>query len=546
MKNITVSLKGNPNADIIGQEFTGKGKKLNPNAYFMPLGHSDGNHYFYRKDSSHIIKATSFTVTQLLNIAPLKFWEDNYFGTRSIDWIWAQNDLIQSSIAAGPFDSHRIRGTGVWRDQSKNIVNTGEHLIVDGKKTNQADLSSYFIYVKTSKMFSDLHKNPLSAEEGKLLTGVTEAFNWQNPGDGRLLAGWVFIARIVGALTIHPHIWVTGGKGTGKSTLLGMIGKILGPEQGKLSVIGASTEAGIRQSIKCNSIPVVFDEFEQEGKRSQARIDSIIELLRSAWSTTEGKVIKGSANGDSVEYSLNFSALVSSIRVRLQNDADRSRFSVLELLTHDSNPAKAAELNAAIANITPEWAERFLSRGCSMIENIIKCQDIFSQAIAGRTSQRHGQQLGTLLAGWWCLENDGIVTGEQALRVCQDFLEFNEPEQDVTDEQECLTHLMTTAILFRTASDTFEQSIEYVIDNPEDQATPINILKTMYGIKLKDGFVLIAHRNAELSKIYRETRWADNWSLSLKRLKGALIKEGESFGGRKNKSRAVAIPANLI
>ena len=45
---------------------------------------------------------------------------------------------------------------------------------------------------------------------------LAQQFQWDVQASGMLLAGWVALAPICGALDWRPHIWLTGGAGTGK------------------------------------------------------------------------------------------------------------------------------------------------------------------------------------------------------------------------------------------------------------------------------------------------------------------------------------------
>ena len=44
--------------------------------------------------------------------------------------------------------------------------------------------------------------------------------------------------------------------------------------------MGATTEAGLRQTICCDAVPVVFDEAESNEKGDQQRMQAILSLAR--------------------------------------------------------------------------------------------------------------------------------------------------------------------------------------------------------------------------------------------------------------------------
>ena len=80
-----------------------------------------------------------------------------------------------------------------------------------------------------------------------------------------LLAGWVALAPTCGCLDWRPHIWLTGGAGTGKSLIHRFISPLL-HDMG-VPVSGNTTEAGLRQTLKSDALPVVFDEAESMKKQ---------------------------------------------------------------------------------------------------------------------------------------------------------------------------------------------------------------------------------------------------------------------------------------
>ena len=96
-------------------------------------------------------------------------------------------------------------------------------------------------------------------------------------------------------------ISLIGSSGSGKSTLLSDFTK---PLLGELetSVLGSSTEAGLRQNLGSDAIPVLMDEAEQAQARDEERIQAVMELARASSSETGSKTLKGTASGTGQEY----------------------------------------------------------------------------------------------------------------------------------------------------------------------------------------------------------------------------------------------------
>ena len=97
-----------------------------------------------------------------------------------------------------------------------------------------------------------------------------------------------------GALKWRPHIWLTGSAGTGKSWVFkNVVRRLLG--ETALAVQGETSEAGLRQTLGHDALPVVFDEADIDDRRSADRIQNILTLMRSASTDDGGLLLKGSA-----------------------------------------------------------------------------------------------------------------------------------------------------------------------------------------------------------------------------------------------------------
>jgi putative DNA primase/helicase len=312
-----------------------------------------------------------------------------------------------------------------------------------------------------------------------------------------------------------------------------LIAPALGSPKGKIHLHGSSTEAGIRQTIKSSSLPVIFDEFETTGELSKIRVQNLVELLRVSWSASQGKIVKGSAGGNAVEFELAFPALVSSVRVNLDNDADRSRFSVLELKPHGNDTVRWREVERLMSMIDSDYGDSLFARSTRLVNVIRESQKVLGTVLAGRVSQRYGQQVGTLLAGFWSLEHDTPISESESVNLINELdLKYEIEDSKLTDEQECLHHLLTWKLSFRKPNgDLSETTIERILQsNTYVTEYELDGLKN-YGLVLKQKVLWVSNAHAELEKIYGKTRWANQWSRSLIRLPDAK-KTTIGSGGR--------------
>ena len=387
-------------------------------------------------------------------------------------------------------------------------------MIVDGESRKPHDIESEFHYTTTRRLPIGKKREPLDVQEAEKLLKALELFSWEKRGSALLLAGWVAQARLSGALPIRPHVWLTGPKASGKSTVLKFVMTCLGSSKGYLKVQGGTTAAGIRQSLQADSIPVVYDEFEVlEGNHE---LERIMGLFRQSWSYTDARIVKGTADGVAHSFCTNFSALVGGIRVHFPNDADRSRFTVLELKAHDSDLAQQRRIEDYLAGFDKEWGERLFLRSIKMIPVIKESAKILQSMITSKINQRFGAQLGALLAAGYSLLSDNVIPKSEAELALQE-VDFEDEAVEVCekDEEHCLDWLLTKRIRVGGGSEAREKTIRRIIHDGNDYE-----LKELqsYGLRYSvEGNLAVAYRHTELQRLYQGTRWK-SWARSLRRL----------------------------
>jgi putative DNA primase/helicase len=506
--------------DTVREQLTKNDVQPEPTG-FIPLGSDGENYYFFKPKSRSIINTRGFSETFMYELMPLEHWESAYANKRGVNWAQAKSDIIQASIAVGFFDEETVRGAGVWLDNNRIVVNTTDG--IDGEQ-----IKSSYTYIHTSKKIPSLHKKPLLTSETKHLLRACEALNWQDFKSSKLLAGWIAISRIAGALPVRPHVWLTGGAGNGKSTIMEkLVQPALGGKQALVYCNVGTTSAGIRQEMGRDSVPLIFDEFETNSENTKETIAACIELFRQSWSMSGGSVVKGSSVGTAKNYSMNMAALVTSIRVGLDNDADRSRFSVLELLPHNSDNEKWSMIASLLEPITTEYGDRLFSRMVKMIPVVMENYKIYSDALASIVNRRFGQQVGMLLAGWSALEMDTPVSASDAKDEVDKFIptETDKKESaEASDAIECLNHLLEWPVRTRQGID--KTISQLMLGDPEDRkyletlgilVKPAEICPTTKKMK-SEAEIFIAKRHSVLiGLVFRKTSWQKTYARSIMR-----------------------------
>lgn len=532
------------------------------NPHFRFLGYiNDGGrplHCFYALGSKLIVKLTTTQMTKssLMDLAPLSFWEHRFFAKKGFDVDAATNWLSQASTAHGIFSSKHIRGRGAWFDDNRTVVHSGSHIMVDGQMMQLGAIRTRYIYEIGEPLgFSD--SAPLQAAQSSKLVEVLNLLNWERDVNAYLLAGWCVVAPICGALKWRPHVWITGGAGTGKSWVFKEIVRRLLGETG-LAVQGETSEAGLRQSLGHDALPVVFDEAEAEDKRSQERIQTILTLMRSASADDGGVMAKGSAGGNAVTYRIRSCFAFASIGVNLSQQSDRSRVTILGLRRlQDDDPVKAERWTKLqhLYNevITDEFVQRLQARTLSMVPIIIRNAQTFANAAASVIgAQRTGDQLGALLAGAYSLYSSKVISFEDAVKWVADRDWSEEKSLDGTrDETVLFSHLMEQLTQVETTFGKLERQVGELLqiaagyhDDLITTDTAASRLRRL-GFKIDAGYIVISDSANEIRRMLMNTPWTKNHHRILRRLEGSKLYKSTKFASG-IQTRAVGVPYTLL
>ncbi len=523
----------------------------------------DGDAFFYMPDRGQQIvslTASSHSKNNLMRLAPLQMWESAYPSKSGADWDCAVNALLQRSQALPKFDPRRIRGRGCWIDGHDVVFHAGDRLVVNGDEVDIPRFHSAVraIYEGALEIPVDSGTVATNAEAARIIA-LCEALSWERPLYGKLLAGWLAIAPVCGALAWRPHLWVTGPSGSGKSWT---VSNIIQPLVGRTAVHvqGNTSEAGIRQALGSDALPVVFDEAESEDRASQVRFDRVLELARQASTETGAGIVKGTANGGSVTYLIRSCFLFASIGVAAVKKADVSRVTVLPL-RKNTGPFAQQEFE----DIKRQWretigqagyCERIRSRSLRYAKVIRANAETFSQvAVEFTGDKRSADQIGTLLAGAFSLTSPREITSDAARdwMAKQDWTGFRSEEID-NDENQCLAHLFAAVVRYdingHGETKSVSELISEIAEIPEnamlegDRTRRDELKKVLirHGLRFSGGRLYVANRHQLLERIFQDTPWAGaKWRQQVERMPNAERHEVMNFGPHV-RQRAVSVP----
>ena len=520
--------------------------KPSQGGYFTPLGFDQEGFYYLPRNTGQVVRLprSAHTGTNLVSIAPLSYWESLYAGKKEgVNWTWAAASLFEQQAAVGVYDPERVRGRGAWVDDGRVIFHLGDRLIVDGQPVSVLSPPPTRYFYEQARHLDGPGPIPLGDAEAFRIRCIAERFRWEVPASAHFLLGWLVLAPVCGALNWRPHIWLTGGAGTGKTTILKAF---LRPLLGGVvqSATGGTTEAGLRGTLKSDAIPVVFDEFEQNEQKDKLIVQNVLALARIA-SSEGGKIYKGTTSGGATSFEIRSMFCVSSINVSLIQKADIDRFCVLGLRKDTMEKNEWLEFEREIAAVASiDNGKALIHRTLLNLPTIIQNARVLAQALGRRFGQRFGDQHGTLLAGAWSLEAGG--GGLLDLAMADQWLDqmdwqHQQPDTAEADEIKCRDTILQQIVRYGVGQEaSFGEMVRCIAlqqslnETLWDRLVPV---LGRYGMRvyrdghlLPDGeraeghFLAIANSNAQLDHVLRSTPWSGGaHRAALKRITGAYL-----------------------
>lgn len=397
---------------------------------FKCLGYDSGIYYLISSQQLQVLafKATDLKKNNLLQLAPLNWWKHEYpaythegVEKKDPEWDNAIDDIIQNCSAAGVYAPELIRGRGFWRDGKTIIRHTGNQL-TDIRTSQQISMLSKSLTGVYQRSRTQNIPLVISATESQidLFVEVTDKIYWAHDSHAALLAGWIALAPLCGLLEWRPHIWISGEHGCGKSdTALNCVSVGIGKKQ-LLHTKDSTTQAGLRQTLKADAIPVALDEMEPNSTKDRGRIDQILSLARNASSDDEAVTLKGSVTGDSTSYRVRSMFCYASINTHLPELADQSRTAILDIEKRPQTEQSKADFDFIKSSLEKLEDDGF---GYSLTELMIERIDTLKQNLstfiecAGDVlgSARDGKQYGSLLAGYATMLGPQPVSRQSAI-----------------------------------------------------------------------------------------------------------------------------------
>lgn len=526
--------------------------KVEPPPYRC-LGYIGGVYYYYSRGEQAVValNASAHGKKNFYRLAPHLFWVANYQSKENdFDENKAASSVMSACQAAGIFNVNRIRGRGVWHDGKDMVIHYGDKVTIKNTDYKPFLTPGKYVY-ELGEALGFAACTPLSDADSEKFPDLIKRLRWESEDQALWLCGWIVCALIGGALPWRPHIWLTGGAQSGKTTLSGVIKAIL--RNNCLYIKSVSTEAGIRQTLKADCLSVVMDEAEREDASSHSRIQSVLTLARQASSDDDSKIVKGTPTGNALNYQIRSPFCLSSINSALIQTADKTRFTNIELSSNKlSGEVYRSWKEDRNSLLSEEYVQRFYQRIFCNVETIVHNAKMLADAIEAKTGDRRlGDQYGALLAGARILYGTTKFTAEDA-KWNIETIEFNSEKENasgINDQHSLLNKIMQHVM--RVPKDkgyedlSIAEMCQRIIDG-RDYTDDCKLILGSTGIRVVKDTIAIANDNDKLADILSGSRWPANWHQTLKRLTFATSSAKPIYFSPGCKPRAVILPVENV
>jgi putative DNA primase/helicase len=499
---------------------------------FRCLGY-DADHYWFLQGKQRqlfaIAKGT-FNASKLGELAPPAWWAAlgaiNDKG--GIDVGRGQQIIIELQTEAGMFDSSRLRGAGVWQEGDEIVINDGGHIVdVEGNRVALADYQGTGEYMRSSVHFGDMSGEESTPEEGRKLADLFAAQRWRRGLDSVAVLGWSLIAPFGGLLSVRPHLWVTGRKGTGKSWLLeNLVREVCGPFAHSGS--GKDTEAGIRRTLNQDARPVILDEMEPKSKAERENLSKILVLARNAFSDGSGRVTMADGGKGTVSFLVRSAFCFASVNAMDNEGAAIASRIIQTELEASKGPRDDREKIALSRTLYGEamrdpsrYRRRIFRAMPRIMEDIKLLRDELSAELGGA---RGADLWAPIYAAWWAVQSDESVmcdAGKEWLARCLEEYALTRDEAP-EDEHRVIGHILSAVV---ESDDKKKKTIAEWLEissDRDDGFIGARELMERHGLKIvdrRDGtrVLCVAAKSDALSKILRDTPYESGYEAQIKR-----------------------------
>lgn len=368
--------------------------------------------------------------------------------------------LQRECFSAGLYGDHiQIRKPGIWAAaNSMPVVHCGNRVLVGSKFERPGTRIGDQIWAA-----SPAEPCPGKACDASVAiefqNRIRELWDFKVGGSDIIVMGMLACAYYGAAIPWRPAGFLTGPAGCGKSSLLYVLQNAIPL---KFATNDAS-KAGIEQMVDGRAIPILVDEASDREDQRAAR--NLLGMILSATGGEGTKGARGGSDGIARKIAVAGSFIMASIRPPDMEAQHAGRITLVFL----KKAKKGADHTAEHAEFK-EWAKEV---GPSLWGRALGGWDryrdarVILRAAVGRAGcqPREMDQMGSLLAGWWVLANDGIPSEKEADGVVQGIVGYIRTADDTATDsgpQRMIDHFLSQKVQMDRSSD--KRSISSLIE----------------------------------------------------------------------------------
>jgi hypothetical protein len=360
----------------------------------------------------------------------------------------AAQELFAACARRGVWSAlDRIRGAGAWSDDDGALIlHCGDQVLIidrDGRERAEAPgLIGDCVYPAAAPLPRPAAGVAAGAAAAELLA-LLRTWAWRRPDlDPVLLLGWIGAALLGGATKWRPHAWLTGGSGTGKSTLKD---RVLGPVfDGGSVAVSDTSEAGLRQALRYSTLPAIIDELEASADDRRAQQTMMLARL----SSTGGLILRGGADHAGQQFVTRSCFLMQAILIPALSPQDRSRVAILEL--NALGDRRMPPLDAGRLREIGRLLRRRVVQAWPRLPAVYARYDEALRAAGGSgpMDSRASEEFSSLLAAAEVLLYDDPEEMDASTRGWADLVRASEPSpaERGCDEDELVQRILSTAV----------------------------------------------------------------------------------------------------
>lgn len=181
-----------------------------------------------------------------------------------------QRAVTKACLAAGLFSDRNQFGAGAWDDGAGGLeincitgrfrvsqdgeISPAERVVTDGNRT--------IVFPKTT--YGDLieDRDATVEEIEDFVEAISRGWNFRNPVDGLLVAGWTMLQAYTACGPVRPNMFLTGPTSAGKTALTEMIRAFVGPWSWYVNDSSNASVAFLRGQLGRDVVTVFMDEAE--------------------------------------------------------------------------------------------------------------------------------------------------------------------------------------------------------------------------------------------------------------------------------------------